>query len=288
MNLVFFLVFFTVYHYNTMALNGLFGGKSTEILEIVGISGATCNMDAECSHGHCNTKTKTCSCDLGWTGATCNEMVNYNEVGPDSKDVNSKTNPDHAYLIDVFKTIGNRQRNRNHPIDLSAGVRFKTAPNIQVKLVKDRLKESPKSVAGPAATQMPGSVRLQTADLEALVVEMEENDACSDRYKYKPLDQRTCSTGLECEFGTCSSINYGSYIAFECKCDRGAQGLLCEKKCCKNCGKNGRCDFYPDGTPFCFCKRGFYGNKCEFSFSKMLQKDHLPIHATSSSLQQHL
>ena len=284
MKLTLLIALIAVIYHDTAAMKGIFGGKSSEILEIVGIP-TTCNSNAECSHGQCDTKTKICSCDLGWTGSTCNEMITFSKLGGSSKE---QINPDHAYLIDVFKTIGTRRRNHNRPIDLSAGVRFKSAPKIKVELVKDRLKKKPSAVINPASTGVPSNVRIQSADLEALVVEMEENDACSDRYKRKPLGERSCSTGLECKYGRCSSVNYGSYIAFECKCDRGAKGLLCEQKCCKKCGKNGRCDFYPDSTPFCFCKRGYYGNKCEFSFSKMLQKDHLPIHATSSSLQQRL
>lgn len=279
---------------NVFAFKGLFGGgKQAEILEIVGISGTICNTDSECSHGRCDTKTKTCSCDLGWTGKTCNEMVKYTKVvSEQTPQMKTKKNNEHSYLINALnkaKKAEQRPKHRKHPIDLSAGVKFKTTPNIEVKLVKNAIKDTPAfRKAGTLQSSAPIDLDIQAKDLKTLMTELEESDACSDKYKYRPREERHCVTGLECKYGKCSSMNYGSYIAFECKCDRGAKGLLCEQKCCLNCGTNGRCDFKPDGTPFCFCRRGFYGYRCEFSFSKMLQKDQFPIHATSSTLPQQL
>ena len=90
-------------------------------------------------------------------------------------------------------------------------------------------------------------------------------DACSSSYKLRPRDDRMCQFGFRCMYGSCSSDYSLKQITFQCKCDPGAMGLFCENKCCLNCGQNGQCDVKPDGTQFCFCRRGYTGQNCEIS-----------------------
>lgn len=92
-----------------------------------------------------------------------------------------------------------------------------------------------------------------------------DNGVCSDSYKTRPLSERMCTPGLVCNYGVCSSEHKGTYIAFDCSCDKGASGLLCENKCCLYCGSNGRCRLFPDGKQFCQCRRGYFGDNCEQS-----------------------
>lgn len=288
---ILFLVFLvsTPFHIIS-AFPGPYEGTKSEIIEIVGLAESTCHADTDCSHGLCDKRTKTCTCDIGWTGITCNELIPYKNIGegPQTKEVLVKEKEKvTSYLVGALNIAENPQKHTNRrPIDLRAGIRFKSTPKIEVKLVKDELKKS--NTLGDVAAATNTKPESMFTEYEANPIETEENDACSNRYKYKAIEIRSCSTGLECEYGRCSSKFYGSYVAFECTCDKGARGLLCEQKCCLDCGSNGQCDFYPDGTPFCFCRRGYYGTRCEFTFTKMLQTDRVPLLADSSNLQQQL
>lgn len=100
--------------------------------------------------------------------------------------------------------------------------------------------------------------------------DQDSDNVCSDNYQTRPLSERMCTPGLVCTYGSCSSEHKGTYIAFECSCDKGAKGLLCDEKCCLECGANGRCERLPDGHQFCRCRRGYYGNTCEHSQSDSL------------------
>jgi hypothetical protein len=110
------------------------------------------------------------------------------------------------------------------------------------------------------------------------VQEESENDVCSDNYKKRPLSERMCTPGLVCTYGSCSSDHKGSYIAFDCSCDKGASGLLCENKCCLDCGNHGHCAIFADGKPYCRCRKGYFGDSCEhFESEVRLANPHFPL-----------
>lgn len=105
--------------------------------------------------------------------------------------------------------------------------------------------------------------------MDEVIEEADTDDACKANYKLRPLAERMCAPGLVCKYGACSRDHRGSYIAFECACDPGAKGLMCDTKCCLDCGGNGRCSIYYDGSEQCDCRRGYYGPQCERSESEI-------------------
>ncbi|KAL4235660.1 hypothetical protein ACF0H5_004055 [Mactra antiquata] len=124
--------------------------------------------------------------------------------------------------------------------------------------------------SGSVSTLDVHPAREHVVSLEEASEESEtSDDVCKDNYKTRPLSERMCISGLVCKYGKCSSDNKGSYIAFECACDQGAMGMLCDTKCCLDCGGNGRCDIYYDGSEYCKCRRGYYGPLCEHSDSEV-------------------
>ena len=88
-------------------------------------------------------------------------------------------------------------------------------------------------------------------------------DICSENYTPRSIEERACTTGLLCRFGTCSIEHRDTFIAYTCHCDKGAVGIFCEHKCCLDCGDHGSCHLFPNGTQFCNCKPDFGGERCQ-------------------------
>ncbi|KAK3089462.1 hypothetical protein FSP39_003803 [Pinctada imbricata] len=108
-----------------------------------------------------------------------------------------------------------------------------------------------------------------TAPSTAQVVQ----SACDANYTMRPLEERKCLP-LTCKFGQCKKtkvnitvqgqVNVTTNIA--CVCDDNVDGILCQNKCCLECGENGRCELDEDSEPFCNCRTNrFYGEFCNLT-----------------------
>lgn len=85
-----------------------------------------------------------------------------------------------------------------------------------------------------------------------------DEHVCSDNY----IANHTGDTGtciLPCVNGRCKLLSSG----YKCMCDPGADGDLCEKKCCTICGDHGRCRVDINGTEYCNCVFNYKGEFCE-------------------------
>ncbi|XP_033727792.1 uncharacterized protein LOC117317104 [Pecten maximus] len=87
-----------------------------------------------------------------------------------------------------------------------------------------------------------------------------EDYVCSPNYKIRPLDERDCTIGFACMYGYCNIENF----SFDCSCDIGGVGPLCENKCCLQCSEHGRCEL-ENGIEFCHCATNYEGRLCEIS-----------------------
>ncbi|XP_052256094.1 neurogenic locus notch homolog protein 1-like [Dreissena polymorpha] len=86
-------------------------------------------------------------------------------------------------------------------------------------------------------------------------------DACSSDYVLRPVQERECMGIFNCTYGTC--VIQGDFML--CQCDIGVSPgyQLCEHKCCKDCGNNGRCYYHPELNEICDCDIKYAGSLCE-------------------------
>ena len=194
-----------------------------------------CRTSNECLHGYCDVTFK-CVCYTGWTGLRC-ELSN--QTGNSSSSSGPKS---HVQGEAILKTQGN----------------LTTSHQKLSKLLEILLRGS-KNKLFDVSTSKYRDVRLvQTTEEDS-----SDHDVCSTSYKPHKLKDRNCIAGLACQYGTCSKQDQGSSLTFTCQCDKGASGLFCDSKCCLNCGKQGRCEVFSNGTEFCNCKLGFTGQFCD-------------------------
>lgn len=216
-------------HISTIALHGPTAAASSK-----GISGSTetlCFGGFRCVHGRCQKDVgdfliSECICDPGWAGLLCDQMI-------------------------VAWKFGDRAQSDVR----DDGVKVTTKSLFQ--RVRDQDQEND-ALQPQYTTKPPSGVfqkRLENDDV---------NDVCRNDYQAHPVEERTCTAGLMCKFGTCITDHKGTYIAYSCDCDKGALGIFCEHKCCLDCGENGSCQRYNNGTQFCNCKMGYNGGSCQY------------------------
>lgn len=73
----------------------------------------------------------------------------------------------------------------------------------------------------------------------------------------RPLSQRQCFHGFVCVHGICSATKSS------CDCDLGWSGIFCQTPCGLDCGSNGVCDVFVNGTTLCSCNFDYTGPRCE-------------------------
>ncbi|KAH3695067.1 hypothetical protein DPMN_082518 [Dreissena polymorpha] len=255
-----------------------------------------CNS-LECRHGRCDPMQQACICDLGWTGKLCDITI-VDHTGTFPLNVFSTRQPikDSVALLTLLEKL---KRNENQKKNVEPVVRQRPRERLFVEItdglggaaIYRHSANSATAINKPSENTFIdnskyikfdskpkgttwlnlgfiGSPQLNADDVPKLVtVDTDDADSvCSSSYQQRPDDDRKCQFGFRCMYGTCSSDSSSKQITFQCKCDPGAMGIFCEQKCCLNCGQNGNCDVRPNGTPFCFCRRGFTGEKCEIEY----------------------
>ena len=77
--------------------------------------------------------------------------------------------------------------------------------------------------------------------------------------------ERACSRTFTCKYGVCEKSleeNDGwTGYKYDCRCDVGAVGLMCEHRCCLDCD-HGTCAVH-NGTEYCSCEQQYKGARCE-------------------------
>ncbi|XP_071119350.1 neurogenic locus notch homolog protein 3-like [Haliotis cracherodii] len=73
----------------------------------------------------------------------------------------------------------------------------------------------------------------------------------------RPMSQRQCFHGFVCVHGICSATKSS------CNCDSGWSGIFCQTPCGLDCGSNGVCDVFVNGTTLCSCNFDYTGSRCE-------------------------
>ncbi|KAL3861770.1 hypothetical protein ACJMK2_007791 [Sinanodonta woodiana] len=92
-------------------------------------------------------------------------------------------------------------------------------------------------------------------------------NVCTEHPLLRTLSERRCADNMICRYGTCKKTPIKNALIYDCVCDIGARGLLCEYKCCKHCGDHGEClnDANAEGnyTQYCDCHGRYIGEKCD-------------------------
>ena len=115
-----------------------------------------------------------------------------------------------------------------------------------------------------------------TTDLSPSKIDKEldtsKRNVCESNYTNRTLRERECVPSFRCDYGVCKMNVTEMSLQMTCHCDPGAVGSMCEFRCCKFCGKYGKCDFnvtnledgrYHIGEEFCSCHRNYTGDTCE-------------------------
>lgn len=253
-----------------------------------------------CKHGVCDQKLKTCVCHHGWKGSKCDEKALDTAV-PDIAGIHTRnaiiglskvqklfspafvdflksillrqvisqslnSNNQQRGLTDVDGNSSEKSLLEKKVVDYSATVIPPTNNIVSNNIASSKNVNAVESTFKTQAQEKVHEIVIEQISNSEEILETlssHSDDACSSKYLLRPVFERVCRFGMRCVYGTCSSESHGSYIAFECKCDSGARGLFCEDRCCLDCGDNGKCDIDPEGTPFCFCKPGYEGERCE-------------------------
>ena len=89
---------------------------------------------------------------------------------------------------------------------------------------------------------------------------------CKEDSLERTDNERSCSRTFKCKYGVCEKTlednNGWTGWRYDCICDIGAVGLMCENKCCLNCGAHGICAVH-NGTEYCSCEHQYKGLKCD-------------------------
>ena len=243
-----------------------------------------CSEIFVCDHGYCSMASGGfgCICDPHWTGALCNQFdcdiscpagsrcearnevpvcVEYDTTTTTTTTV--ATSGDYVSL----RPIEDRQCLSTfickHGVCEklgSVGFRCKCDPTWS-DLFCDR-SLCPAECPGNCVIMTNGSYTCDKDDpiIDSLTQTFEPLDACDANYTMRPIEERKCNA-MTCVYGSCKERNTTFTVgeeamigtAFYCACDEHVDGILCNKKCCLDCGENGRCEL--NGTePFCNCK----------------------------------
>ncbi|KAK3602705.1 hypothetical protein CHS0354_017147 [Potamilus streckersoni] len=101
-------------------------------------------------------------------------------------------------------------------------------------------------------------------------------NVCSEYPLLRTVSERRCADNMICRYGMCKTTPIKNALIYDCVCDIGARGLLCEYKCCKNCGAHGECmnDANAEGnyTQYCDCHGRYIGEKCDVYFPEPISK----------------
>ena len=89
-----------------------------------------------------------------------------------------------------------------------------------------------------------------------------EHNPCFANFIIRPESERRCPNGMLCQYGYCVM---GS--SFGCHCDKGADGILCQHQCCRDCGQNGNCKYTSTLGEYCNCYSNYTGDWCEESIT---------------------
>ena len=103
----------------------------------------------------------------------------------------------------------------------------------------------------------------------SLTTEMTTTDPkyniCKESAPERSESERACSRTFRCKYGVCEKSleeNDGwTGYKYDCRCDVGAVGLMCEHRCCLNCD-HGTCVVH-NGTEYCSCEQQYKGMRCE-------------------------
>ena len=98
------------------------------------------------------------------------------------------------------------------------------------------------------------SVSVHTTSVSVLPV---EHNPCYDNFTRRPESERACVHGM-CEYGRCVVE-----LSFNCRCDKGADGIFCQYRCCLDCGPHGTCKNSSSLGAYCNCHTNYTGDKCE-------------------------
>lgn len=88
---------------------------------------------------------------------------------------------------------------------------------------------------------------------------------CKDTDMERTEKERACSRTFKCKYGVCEKSleenkSWSGY-KYDCKCDVGAIGLMCEHRCCLKCD-HGTCEVH-NGTEYCSCEAHYKGMTCD-------------------------
>lgn len=88
-----------------------------------------------------------------------------------------------------------------------------------------------------------------------------EYNPCRANFTGRTSIEQFCDgIGLSCQYGRCVKSNMTS----SCHCDAGADGYLCEDKCCMDCGPHGECRWNNKlNVEYCNCLHNYTGDRCE-------------------------
>ena len=90
-------------------------------------------------------------------------------------------------------------------------------------------------------------------------------NVCGDTAYERTVEERTCSRTFVCQYGVCEKTleetNGWMGWKYDCLCDLGSVGLLCEHRCCLDCGEHGTCDVH-NNTKYCSCQHHYKGDNC--------------------------
>ena len=88
-----------------------------------------------------------------------------------------------------------------------------------------------------------------------------EYNPCHANFTGRTFIEQFCDgIGLWCKYGRCVKSNMTS----SCQCDAGADGYLCQDKCCRDCGQHGECRWNNQlAVEYCNCLHNYTGDRCE-------------------------
>ena len=90
-------------------------------------------------------------------------------------------------------------------------------------------------------------------------------NVCRESALERTESERTCSRNFVCQYGVCEKTmeetNGWMGWKYDCVCDLGSVGLMCEHRCCLNCGAHGTCAVH-NGTEYCSCEHQYKGLSC--------------------------